>query len=611
MGFVRRIAASAIAATFLMIVLAGMVRIAGGSLACADWPLCQGSLGPPLTLPALIEFAYRWVVLVAVGLGGLTALAVWRTGGEDRLLRRLALALGVTLLGQIGLGMVSGTRAETGVGMVAQLGVSQLLFATLVMIATASQVPAAVQKPLGARAQRAGRRFRWLVRLTTIALFGLLLSGATVVAMGARGGCGTSFPGCLGGWLPFGVGPQTDMQLTHRLVGAAVGLLLLWTIWQTYRQRRQQTLLVKAALATGLLLLFQVLAGASYLWAGLPNTLAGLHLALATLVWGGQVVFAVLAERLPQPEVAAAPARQPKSAAVEGQAVPSTARSRFGDYVTLTKPRIISLLLVTTAMPMIIAQGGMPPLGLVFWTMVGGYLAAGGANAINMFYDRDIDIKMGRTSKRPLPSQRLAPTHALRFGLVLTLLSFAVFAVFVNVLAGLLALAGVFYYIVIYTHWLKRSSPQNIVIGGGAGAIPPLVGYAAVTNDLSLLAIWLFIIIFYWTPPHFWALALMRRVDYERAGVPMLPVVYGEAETRKQILLYSMLLVVLSLLLTPLGMMGVIYFVSAAILGSIWLYYALKIVRSENPEAAWGLYKYSLLYLALLFVAMAADRVVA
>ncbi|HBY93579.1 MAG TPA: protoheme IX farnesyltransferase [Chloroflexi bacterium] len=280
------------------------------------------------------------------------------------------------------------------------------------------------------------------------------------------------------------------------------------------------------------------------------------------------------------------------------------------DYVALTKPRVISLLLVTTLGAMLMAARGLPAWSLIFWTMVGGYLAAGGANAVNMFFDRDIDVIMTRTRKRPVPSQRLSPHQALIFGLLLGVLSFVIFATFVNVLSGLLALAGLLYYVLIYTLGLKRSSPQNIVIGGAAGAFPPLVGWAAVTNRVDLLAVWLFLIIFYWTPPHFWALALMRRTDYANAGVPMLPVVYGEAETQRQVLLYSALMVVLTLVLVPFGMMGILYLVSALILGAIWMAYAVRIWRGGSAEATWGLYKYSLLYLALLFAAMAADRII-
>jgi protoheme IX farnesyltransferase len=242
--------------------------------------------------------------------------------------------------------------------------------------------------------------------------------------------------------------------------------------------------------------------------------------------------------------------------------------------------------------------------------MVGGYLAAGGAGAINCAFDRDIDINMGRTSRRPVPSGRIAPRSAFIFGLILSLLAVVVLLVFTTPLAALFASLGIIYYALFYTRWLKRSTWQNIIIGGGAGAIPPLVGWTAVTGNVSLAAVVLFAIIFYWTPPHFWALALVKQKDYARAGVPMLPVVAGEAETRWQILVYSALMVALTGLLTAIGAMGRVYLVAAALLGALFMRYAWNTWRRGDQASIWGLYKYSLLYLALLFAAMALDRAI-
>jgi protoheme IX farnesyltransferase len=278
------------------------------------------------------------------------------------------------------------------------------------------------------------------------------------------------------------------------------------------------------------------------------------------------------------------------------------------DYVALTKPRIISLLLLTTLVPMLLATTGSLQIGLICATLLGGALAAGGAGAINMYMDRDIDAIMSRTRQRPVPNQRVTPFQALIFGLVLNVLAFVILYAAANLLAAVLAMLGTLYYVFVYTHWLKRTSPQNIVIGGAAGAIPPLVGWAAVTNQIGLEAIFLFAIIFYWTPPHFWALALLRHTEYARAGIPMLPVVRGEAETKWQILLYSLLLIALTLVLTPLGFAGPLYFVCAAILGGIFLYDAYRLFREEGTSSAWKLYKYSLLYLALLFTALVLDH---
>lgn len=291
---------------------------------------------------------------------------------------------------------------------------------------------------------------------------------------------------------------------------------------------------------------------------------------------------------------------------------PVSWRAIVKDYVTLTKPRIISLLLLTTLVPMLIAYEGPLSarfLGLVFWTMIGGALASGGAGAINMYLDRDIDAIMSRTRQRPVPNQRVSPLHALVFGLILNLLAFAVLYLAANLLTAVLAIIGTAYYVLVYTRWLKRTSTQNIVIGGAAGAIPPLVGWAAVTGRITVEPLLMFAIIFYWTPPHFWALALLRRTEYARAGVPMLPVVRGEAETKWQILLYSVMMIALTVVLA-VQMAGPVYLALALLLGAIFLRDAYQLFREPGTGLAWKLYKYSLLYLALLFGAMVLDRVI-
>jgi protoheme IX farnesyltransferase len=277
------------------------------------------------------------------------------------------------------------------------------------------------------------------------------------------------------------------------------------------------------------------------------------------------------------------------------------------DLVALTKPRIISLLLVTTIAPMFVA--GTPSIALVLLVAVGGYFMAGGANAVNMYLDRDIDDRMARTRLRPIPSGRMSPPAVLAFGVALSCAATWMLARFVNVLTAALALAGFYFYVFIYTRWLKRSTPHNIVIGGAAGAFPPLVGWAAITNRIDLTAIYLFLIIFYWTPPHFWALALLKQRDYGNAGVPMAPLVWGERETKDQMLWYTLILVPLTLLPVAFGAFGWVYFVSALALGIILLAGVLRIrTVPQWTKAAWKVYKFSLLYLALLFVAMVVDR---
>jgi protoheme IX farnesyltransferase len=273
----------------------------------------------------------------------------------------------------------------------------------------------------------------------------------------------------------------------------------------------------------------------------------------------------------------------------------------------LTKPRIISLLLVTTIAPMFVA--GNPGWLLVLVVLLGGYLMAGGANAVNMYLDRDIDTQMSRTRLRPLPGGRMGPRSVLAFGVALATAATFLLARFTNVLTALLALAGFYFYVFVYTRWLKRTTPQNIVIGGAAGAFPPLVGWAAMTGTIDLTSIYLFLIIFYWTPPHFWALALLKQRDYGRAGIPMAPLVWGERETMRQMMWYNVILIALTLLPATFGAFGAIYLTSAILLGAILLGGVIRVRTSSDwSKPAWWVYKFSLLYLALLFAAMVVDR---
>jgi len=289
--------------------------------------------------------------------------------------------------------------------------------------------------------------------------------------------------------------------------------------------------------------------------------------------------------------------------------VETRSRAFVRDLIALTKPRIISLLLVTTIAPMYVA--GSPSWQLVLAVFIGGYLMAGGANAVNMYMDRDIDDRMARTRLRPIPSGRMHPREVLAFGVLLATTAMFLFASFANVLTSALALAGFYFYVFVYTRWLKRSTPQNIVIGGAAGAFPPLVGWAAVTNRVDLLGVYLFLIIFYWTPPHFWALALLKQKDYGKAGVPMAPLVWGETETKRQMLWYTLILLPLTLLPYVFGGLGIIYLACAAVLGVLFLVDVVRVMRAEVwTKPAWRLYKFSLLYLALLFAAMVVDRAI-
>ena len=281
----------------------------------------------------------------------------------------------------------------------------------------------------------------------------------------------------------------------------------------------------------------------------------------------------------------------------------------FNDYITLTKPPIISLLLITAIGGMFLAAAGIPSLQILTLVCVGGALGAGGANAINHFLDQDIDALMSRTIKRPVPSNRIPPVAALIFGVALNAGAFFVLAYWVNLISAVLTLAATLFYVLVYTGWLKRNTPQNIVIGGAAGAIPPMVGWAAITGSIDLPAVYLFTIIFFWTPPHFWALSLMIQDDYKAAGVPMLPVVAGEKRTTQNIFIYSLALVGLTLLFSFSNAVGLIYLGSAATLGAYFIYLAWKLLQDYNVRNAKYLYLFSLLYLALLFAVMLPDSV--
>ena len=286
-------------------------------------------------------------------------------------------------------------------------------------------------------------------------------------------------------------------------------------------------------------------------------------------------------------------------------------RRVISDYVDLTKPRIMVLLLVTTAAAMVMAARGIPSLSLVFWTLLGGALASGSAAALNCIYDRDIDRVMRRTANRPLAAGRLTVFNAMVYAVILGVASFAILFFLVNPLAAWLSLGGNVYYVVIYTMWLKRTTPLNIVIGGAAGSVPPLVGWAAVTHQIGGPALGLFALIFLWTPPHFWSLALMTELDYHKANVPMLPNVSGQERTKREIIYYTILLVIASLILYPLHVMGPVYTAAAAVLGGIFLYDTIRAWRDPGRTWARRTFRFSLLYLALMCAIMVIDRIIA
>jgi protoheme IX farnesyltransferase len=382
-------------------------------------------------------------------------------------------------------------------------------------------------------------------------------------------------------------GPWSRSHEASVLTALALLLGVWLSVWFGHRESRPLVLASGVALA---LFVVQIGIGGVVALGGASAAASALHIGLGAVALAAAAVTAGLAVR---PGGIAAPA------------------APWRDYVTLTKPRIMSLLLLTGAGGLVLGEGGVPSLGLTLATLGGLALACGGASALNHFLDRDIDKLMGeRTQARPVASGRVAPARALEFGLALSAISFVVLVVFANVLAAVLAIFGGAFYVLVYTRWLKRTTPQNIVIGGAAGAIPPVVGWAAATGNLTLPALLLFLIVFFWTPPHFWALALLIRRNYEAAGVPMLPVVRGDRETARAIVRYSVVMVAITLLPVLAHTVGVVYLASALVLGALFLGLAVALARATTPVRARRLFTYSLAYLALLFVALAVDPLV-
>jgi protoheme IX farnesyltransferase len=388
--------------------------------------------------------------------------------------------------------------------------------------------------------------------------------------------------------------------LPHRFTVGISGLLLAAFVIHTWRTRRQATPLLVSVSTAGVLFCAQSLVGWMLLDPSARLGILGLHQATAVGVWIALVV-ALVANTLAEPQFETGALKL--NAGFWRPGLPK-------DFLALTKPIVVALLLVTTYAGMVIGARAWPSLPLALVTLLGGALAAGGSGAINQYIDRRDDARMQRTQRRPLPTGRLSPGEALAFGLTICLASLYLMLVFVNWLAALLTLAGILYYVLVYSLLLKKTTVQNIVIGGGAGAIPPLVGWAAATGGINLSAVLLFILVFLWTPPHFWALAIVRRKDYARAGVPMLPVVRGLARTRGQIFLYSLELVAFTLLMPLLGLGGLPYLAGAALLGAGLLRAAWRVWRRGGNKRAWMMYRYSSLYLAGVFLALMIDALI-
>lgn len=599
----RTLARATTACTLVLIVWGGIVRATGSGDGCPDWPRCFGRWVPRLEAATLIEYVHRLLGVVAGGLavglavvGALALVRARRAGGPPQVPRAAA-------WGALGLPALFGIQGALG-GQVVLGGLDPLHVAAhfaMAMVVLGVLVAVTAVASQEERGPAAWNPYALLAALTAAGTLVLLLVGTYVRAEGA-GLAFRDWP-LMDGRLvpPWGVRGAAEM-FAHRLLAILVGACATWAVVRARTMRPRSPRLVRWSTALLVLLGAQIVVGALNVWTGLAAAPRAAHVGLAALAWAVAVGLVVLAR-------ADAAARE---ASLHGdrRATRRPLTDVVGAYVALTKPRIIVLLLITTVPAMVLARGSIPPAWLVAATLLGGALAAGAANAINMVLDQDIDEVMRRTRDRPLPAHRVHPDDALRFGFVLATLAFLFLAITVNLLAALLALCAIAFYVFVYTAWLKRSTPMNIVIGGAAGAVPVLVGWAAVTGTLALPAWVLFAIVFVWTPPHFWALAMRFAGDYAVAGVPMLPVVRGEDETRRQILLYALLLFATTLVLVPVGRMGPVYTAAAVGLGGGFVWRALRLWRDPSRNRSWALFRFSVLYLGALFASVAVDALV-
>jgi protoheme IX farnesyltransferase len=637
----QKLAAVTLVTALVLVTLGVVVRVTGSGLGCPDWPFCYGKILPPVDdYKAWLEWIHRTVAaVIGAEILGLAILAFRDYRGRRSIVWP---ALGAVLLVgfQAWLGRETVRLGNSGESVTAHLASALLLVGLLVYLTVRPGYPARLSGG-------ASQRFTLMAAFGAIVAYALLLFGSHVTATSST----LVFPDwpLMGGTLLPEITDVTSAQVLHRYVAAIVGVIVLVIAVVAVRTQRSQPGLVRLAVWTAVLFGVQIVVGGLQILTGPAVWAQVIHLSIATVIWAMLVGLAILSYYMARstvrigagpggtggPGVSTGPDRittDPDRAAEPTAALAAApTRHSRGDsiraYIALTKPRIIELLLVTTVPAMVLATRYVPGAGstghtdwaawgvLVFWTMVGGSLAAGSANSINCYLDRDIDILMVRTRRRPLPAHQVEPERAVVFGIVLGVISFAVMAWFVNLLAAFLTLLAIAFYVVVYTIMLKRATPQNIVIGGAAGALPPLIGWVAVTGSIGIPALLLFAIVFYWTPPHFWALSLRIRKDYAAAGVPMLPVVKGIPETTRQIALYTVLLVAVSLVLWAVAPMGAIYLVAALGLGAMFLWQAYSLWRRGSSEAdstvgAIKLYKYSISYLSLLFAAVALDALV-
>ena len=591
-------------ATIGLVVIGVIVRATDSGMGCPDWPLCYGQLIPPTTDSGDV-IAYKawleWIHRAIAAMIGLIVLAVvalaLRNLKDRRSLQGASIALLALVLFQAWLGRQTVLESNSGASVTAHLASAMAFVGLQVWVLARS----GYAETLGGIRRASGSVVAPIVAAG--AIYALLLFGSNVTGTDT----GLLYPDwpLMGGTLFPPITELSTPMILHRYATAIVALILISAIWIVRREKgspaRVRQLLTYAAAVFAV----QCVIGAVQIFTKLAPWTQTLHVALATVIWiltVGAASIALLEGRV----AGGSPPGGPKRSEL-------TLRETIFAYVALTKPRIVELLLITTVPAMLLAAHGFPPLTLIAATLVGGTLSAASANVFNCIVDADIDAKMARTAARPLVTGQISIGAALLFASILGVASFLFLAFTTTMMAAFVSLLAIAFYVLIYTLILKRSTPQNIVIGGAAGALPPVIGWAAVTGDISLVPILLFALVFYWTPPHFWALALRIGPDYAAAGVPMLPVTAGPAETARQIWLYTILLVVMSLMLWVVAGMGLVYLGAAIVGGGIFLLRAWRL-RSDVLgdgllRGATRLYRYSISYLTLIFAAIAIDSI--
>jgi protoheme IX farnesyltransferase len=591
-------------ATIGLVVIGVIVRATESGMGCPDWPLCYGQLIPPTTdsgdviaYKAWLEWIHRAIAAVI----GLIVLAVVFIALQNlkgrRSLQGASIALLALVLFQAWLGRQTVLESNSGASVTAHLA-SAMAFVGLQIWMLARS---GYDETLAGIRRASGSVVAPIVAAG--AIYALLLFGSNVTGTDT----GLLYPDwpLMGGTLFPPITELSTPMIVHRYATAIVALILISALWIVRREQGSPAHVRQLLTYATVVFAVQCVIGAVQIFTKLAPWTQTLHVALATMIWIltiGAASIALLEGR-----------GAGRSLADAAQRPPQSRRETLAAYIALTKPRIVELLLITTVPAMLLAAQGFPPLPLIAATLVGGTLSAASANVFNCIIDADIDAQMARTAARPLVTGRISVGAALLFASILGVASFIFLALTTTIMAAFISLLAIAFYVLIYTLILKRSTPQNIVIGGAAGALPPVIGWAAVTGDISLVPVLLFALVFYWTPPHFWALALRIGSDYAAAGVPMLPVTAGPAETARQIWLYTILLVAMSLMLWAVAGMGLVYLAVAVIGGGIFLLRAWRLRSDVLGEGllrgATRLYRFSISYLTLIFAAIAIDSI--